>query len=70
MCLGVGKGELLGSPIQNNSQGYEWFFVPRTECIFVDSDSLQNTPVLEPQYVCAIYQALGHRLAWLILTQP
>lgn len=67
--LGAGK-KSFGLPVQNNSQGYKWFFVPRTGCIFVDSDSSPNMPVIEPRHVCAVYKALGHRFAWLILTQP
>lgn len=59
-----------GYPVQNNSHGYERFFVPRIGCIFVDSDSSLNTPGAEPRRVCAVRKALGRRLAWLVLTQP
>lgn len=66
---GQGK-ERCWAPCLNNSQGYEWFFVPRTGCIFVDNDSSSNLPVIEPQHVCTVYKALGQRFAWPILIQP
>lgn len=69
-CVWEQGKEHFGYPVQNNSQGYEWFFVPRTGCIFVDGDSPLTMPVIEPQHVCAVYRALGHRFAWLIFTQP
>ena len=48
-----------GYPVQNNSHGYERFFVPRIGCIFVDGDSSLNTPGAEPRRVCAVHKALG-----------
>lgn len=62
VCLGGRERRAIGYAVQNNSQGYEWFFVPRAGCIFVDSDSSLKTPVTEPRHVCAVYKALGHRL--------
>lgn len=60
-----------GHPVQNNSHGYEWFFVPRIGCIFVDGDSSLNTARSRTTaYTIAVHKALGRRLAWLVLTRP
>lgn len=53
-CLEARRGELSYRPVQNNSQGTEWFSVPRTGYIFVDTDSSLNVPVITVVYLCLL----------------